>query len=171
MLLIADTSVLINFLNVDRMYLLGKHVPSCVITEHVVAEISELYPKQIQVLRSALDDNHIQVMPVGTPEELDIFVRIQKAGRLGAGESSAIAAALARGYSLAIDDRRAIRDARLLADEMSQQLTILRTQDIVARLIKSSELSLEQADILLVSWRSQHRFDPGIASFAELLSN
>lgn len=169
MLLIADTSVLINFLNVDRMNLIGKHTPRCVITEHVVSEVTEFYPHQKHRLSAALTEGHLQVISVIDESEVDIFGRIQKAGRLGVGESSAIAVALNRGYSLGIDDRRAIKDAQALATAAGITLIVWGTRDIIVRLIRASQLSVAQADVLLVSWRTQHRFDLPIQSFAELI--
>jgi predicted nucleic acid-binding protein len=169
MLLIADTSVLINFLKVDRMHLIGRHVPRCVITEHVVAEVTDLYPQQKDRLSAAVADGHLEVISVTEETEVEMFGRIQQAGRLGVGESSAIAVALNRGYSLGIDDGRAIRDAQALAAAEGVALTVWGTRDIVVRLIQASHLSVEQADVLLVSWRTQHRFDLPIKSFSELI--
>ncbi len=169
MLLIADTSVLINFLKVDRMNLIGRHEPNCVITQHVVDEVTELYPEQRERLQAAIADGHLAVVQVSEDPEIEFFGRIQQTGRLGVGESSAIAVALHRGHSIAIDDRRAIRDAQALAAAEGVVLTVLKTQDIVARLIRAGQLSVEQADVLLVSWRTQHRFHLAIASFSEIL--
>jgi hypothetical protein len=38
------------------------------------------------------------------------------------------------------------------------------------RLIQAGHLSVEQADILIVQWRSQYRFELGIGSFGDLIS-
>jgi len=169
MLLIADTSVLINFLKIDRMNLIGRHAPRCLITEHVVAEVTDLYPDQKDRLSAAIAVGHLEVISVSEEAELDLFGRIQQAGRLGIGEASAIAVALNRGYSLGIDDRRAIKDAQALAAAEGGALTVWGTRDIVVRLIRAGHLSVEQADVLLVSWRTQHRFDLAIRSFSELI--
>jgi predicted nucleic acid-binding protein len=169
MLLIADTSVLVNFLRVDRMVLIGRHEPQCVITQHVVDEVTELYPEQRARLQAALDDGHLAVIQVSEDPEIDIFGRLQRTGRLGVGESSAIAVAFHRGYPIAIDDRPAIRRAEAAAVEEGIALTVLKTPDIIVRLIKAGHLSVEQADVLLVSWRTQHRFHLKIDSFADLL--
>lgn len=168
MLLIADTSVLINFLKIDRMNLIGRHAPRCVITEHVVAEVTALYPDQKDRLGAAIFAGHLEVISVTEEAELELFGRIQRAGRLGVGESSAIAVALNRGYSLGIDDRRAIKDAQALAESEGGALTVWGTREIVVRLIQAGHLSVEQADVMLVSWRTQHRFNLPISSFSEL---
>src|SRR5690242_17433200 len=114
MLLIADTSVLVNFLRVDRMALIGKHEPHCIITQHVVDEVTELYPEQQGRLHAAIADGHLAVAEVSEDPEIDIFGRLQLTGRLGVGESSAIAVAFHRSYPIAIDDRPAIRRAETI---------------------------------------------------------
>jgi hypothetical protein len=169
MLLIADTSVLVNFLNVDRMNLIGRHVPRCVITEHVLEEVTEFYAHQKQRLIVALADGHLEVTKVDDDAEVELFARLQEPGRLGPGECSAIAVALKRGYSLAIDDRRATKDARAVAAMENTSLTVWGTKDIIVRLIKAGVLTVEQADVLLVSWRTQHRFTLDLKSFGQLL--
>jgi predicted nucleic acid-binding protein len=169
MLLIADTSVLINFLKVDRLNLIGRHQPKCVITQHVVDEVTKYYPEQQTRLNAAITDGHLTVISVETPAELQIFGNLQSTGRLGVGECSAIAIALFRDFAIAIDDRRAIKEARALAVNSGKNLAVFGTQDIIVRLIRAGHLTVVQADVLLVTWRTQHSFTLKIQSFAELL--
>jgi len=168
MLLIADTSVLINFLNVDRMYLIGRHDPRCAITEHVLEEVDD--PGQREILQAALRDNHVEVLSVTDDAEVELFAELQRDGRLGAGECSAIAVALRRGFPLGIDDRLAIRRANACAAAENVRVDVYGTRDIVTRLILAGHLSVEQADILLVQWRSQYRFELGIKSFGDVIA-
>lgn len=167
MFLIADASVLINFLKVERMYLVGKHEPRCAITEHVLREISE--PQQKEALRKAVADGHLDVISVNEEAEVELFAELQQNKRLGSGECSAIAVALRRGYALGMDDRVATKQAHAYAAAENVTLTIYGTQEIILRLIQAGNLSVEQADFLLVAWRTQHTFKLGIQSFAELL--
>jgi hypothetical protein len=67
---------------------------------------------------------------------------------LGAGERSAIAVALNRKCSLAIDDSRAIQRALQEAALRENVLSILRTQDIVVELIRKASYP----------WKRQMRF-------------
>jgi predicted nucleic acid-binding protein len=170
-LLIADTSVLINFLKIDRISLLGKHSPRCAIIDHVLAEITDFYPDQQSRLNAAIHEAYVEVTPVTADAEVDLFARLQglPSRPLGAGECSAIAVALTRGYSLAMDDRLAIRHTRAFASSAGAKVQVLTTQDIVVRLIRAGALRIEQADVMLVAWRSQHRFNLPIKSFADLL--
>lgn len=151
------------------MSLIGKHRPNCIITQHVVDEVTELYQEQQERLQAAVADGHLAVIQVSEDPEIDIFGRLQQTGRLGVGESSAIAVAFHRGYPIAIDDRPAIRRAEAVAAEEGVALTVLKTPDIIVRLIRAGHLSVEQADVLLVSWRTQHSFNLKISSFADLL--
>jgi hypothetical protein len=43
-IIVADTSVLINFLRIDRMGLIGAHPASFIATDHVAAEIADAIP-------------------------------------------------------------------------------------------------------------------------------
>ena len=45
-IVVADTSVLINFLRIDRMDLIAAHPASFIATDHVAAEIADTYPEQ-----------------------------------------------------------------------------------------------------------------------------
>jgi predicted nucleic acid-binding protein len=170
-LLIADTSVLINFLNVDQMCLIGKHNPRCAITDHVQAEITDFYPRQQARLSAAISEGHVEVTTVTADAEIELFAKLQALPfrRLGAGECSAITVAIKRGYSLAIDDKRAMQDAQAFAASENANVAVLTTQDIVVRLIRAGVLPVEQADVMLIAWRTQYRFTLPIKSFADLL--
>ena len=45
-IVVADTSVLINFLRIDRMDLIGHHPQRFLATDHVEAELTSDYPDQ-----------------------------------------------------------------------------------------------------------------------------
>ena len=45
-IIVADTSVLINFLKVDRMDLIGAYPRQFLATDHVADEIADAYPEQ-----------------------------------------------------------------------------------------------------------------------------
>src|SRR5580692_11549459 len=137
MLLIADTSVLINFLNVDRMNLIGRHDPRCAVTEHVLEEVDGSYPGQREVFQAALRDGHLDLISVTDDAEIELFASLQRDGRLGSGECSAIAVALQRGYALAIDDRLAAREALARASAKNITLNVYGTRDIIVRLIQA----------------------------------
>jgi len=166
-IVVADTSVLINFLRIDRMDLIGSHPDSFIATEHVAAEITD--PDQQSRYATALSIGHIVEQRVDAPVEAETFLRLSRGGHLGAGERSAIAVALNRNYRLAIQDNRAIRRAIQEAGISGNPVSIVRTQDIVVELIGCEALTVEMADAMLVDWASNHRFTLKISSFQELL--
>ena len=110
-IVVADTSVLINFLRIDRMDLIGAHPASFIATDHVAAEIADTYPDQQARYAAALSAAQLTEQPIHLRSELELFLRLAAKGRLGAGERSAIAVALNRKCALAIDDLRAIQRA------------------------------------------------------------
>jgi predicted nucleic acid-binding protein len=165
----ADTSVLINFLRIDRMDLIGAHPASFIVTDHVAVEIVDTYPEQQARYAAALSAAQISEQRIDDPAELELFLRLAAHGRLGAGERSAIAVALNRKCALAIDDSRAIQRALQEAALRENVLSILRTQDIVVELIRKGVVSVEAADAIHVGWATNHRFKLNIASFQDLL--
>jgi predicted nucleic acid-binding protein len=107
---VIDTSVLINFLVIDRADLLVNHPDYCfVLTDHVRDEVTSFYSEQYGRLQCLLDQNAFEQIRVDSPDELEIFGSLIANKRLGTGESAAIAAAIYRGWVLAIDDVRATR--------------------------------------------------------------
>lgn|SRR5215813_13480842 len=168
-IIVADTSVLINFLRIDRMDLIGEHPASFIATDHVAAEIADTYPDQQARYNEALKAGLLDEQRVDDTVELELFLQMAERGRLGAGERSAIAVALNRKCALAIDDSRAIKRAIEEAGITGSSLSIVRTQDIVVELIKQSILSVEAADVIHAEWATNHRFKLKIMSFGDLL--
>ncbi len=168
-IVIADTSVLINFLRIDRMDLIGAHPASFIVTDHVADEIADSYPDQQVRYNAALAAGLLDQQRIDDLAEVEIFLRLAERGRLGAGERSAIAVALNRGYALAIDDTRAMYRALEEAEVVGNALTILRTQDIVVELIRGGIVSVEAADAIHIEWAANHRFRLKISSFRDLL--
>ncbi|MCI0525811.1 MAG: hypothetical protein L0Y75_11155 [Acidobacteria bacterium] len=168
-IVVADTSVLINFLRIDRMDLIGAHPASVIATDHVAAEIADTYPDQQARYAAALSAAQISEERIDDPAELELFLRLAAHGRLGAGERSAIAVALNRKCALAIDDSRAIQAGIAEAGVAGSPLSIVRTQDIVVELIRKGAISIRAADAILVDWAANHRFKLKIASFQDLL--
>lgn len=164
-ILITDTSVLINFLNIDRIDLLSHYPGMFFITEHVVHEVTTAYADQANILNQSLDDRIITVVSVNEEVELEIFARLLNEHRLGPGECSAIACAIHRKYYLAIDDMA----ARKKAAKESADLIMINTQDIIITLIKSQALTVAEADQIKARWESEFRFALKIKSFSELL--
>lgn len=162
---LLDSSVLINFLAVDRVDLLGAHPElHFLITPHVRAEISEHYPDQVQRLLSALSSGALEGTRVEGMDELALFAQIVGDG-FGAGESAAIAAAIHRKLPLAIQDSA----ARKRAIRIAPSLTILTTEDVIVAQIRATALTVEAADAIKAVWETRHRFRIKAKSFRDLL--
>lgn len=160
-ILITDTSVLINFLNLNRMDLLGIFPGMFVITQHVLAEVTNEFPIQQKILQDALGQKILEVIIVDSMEELCLFGQLMGDSRLGAGECSAIACAIHRNYALAMDDIQACKQAKRFAKD----LEILSTANIMGILVNHDAISYQEADEIKDELKFKHRFDLKIESF------
>lgn len=166
-IVVSDTSVLINFLKIDRLDLLEKCSFNFLITDHVRSEISDSFPDQFQRFQVGLQKNILKEISVTESAELELFASLLKKGHLGTGECSAISVAIHRKYTLAIDDHVAIKSALLLAP----YIPVLRTQDLMVQMIQEDILNIAGADLILHEWATKHRFKLKIKSFSEVFLN
>ena len=162
---ITDTSVLINFLVLDRACLL-KCVPThrFVVTDHVRSEVTAHYHEQLQRLEQAFSAQILEEITVSDLAEVQLFAKLTATG-LGIGECSAIAVAVHRQLILAIDDKRATKKVASLGLD----LTILTTESLMVLLIQHGALSVDEADALKLDWEQNHRFRLPFGSFADRL--
>jgi predicted nucleic acid-binding protein len=162
---ITDTSVLVNFLVIDRTDLLSR-LPNhrFVVTDHVRAEVTEIYPDQLRRLEAAFDAGTMEEIRVTDLQEVQLFAQLTAIG-LGTGECSAIAVAAHRRLALAIDDKRALKKIRSAGFD----LAIHSTESIVVLLLQHSVLTVAEADALKQEWEQNHRFRLGFTSFAQRL--
>jgi hypothetical protein len=164
-IVIADTSVLINFLAIDRMDLIQRHSCRFFITDHVRHEVTTHYSEQVSRLDLALEQGILEEIQVTDPDEVETFARWTGLQRFGNGECACIAVALHRQFTLAMDDKQAIKHAR----RSCETLDILTTQDLMLSMIKEDLLGIAEADAIKHDWGSCHRFQLKITSFGDLL--
>lgn len=162
-IVITDTSVMVNFLALDRVELLAR-LPDYrfAVTDHVRAEVTAHYKDQLQRLEQAIAKGILQEISVTALEEVELFAKLTATG-LGVGECSAIAVASHRKHPLAIDDKRAIKKLTKLKID----LTIYTTESLVVLLIQNGALTVEEADAMKDDLERNHRFRLPFASFAE----
>jgi predicted nucleic acid-binding protein len=165
-IVVADTSVLVNFLRIDRMDLIGRYPRRFLATDHVDAEITSSYPDQRLRYQRAVASRLLDTCSVVDPEEVELFLRLRPGDRLGAGECSALAVAIHRKLSIAIDDNRAVRRA---VRDLGAKLEIVRTVDVMVTLIRAGLLDVVDADQIKELWVQQHRFRIKATSFRDLL--
>lgn len=165
-IIVSDTSVLINFLKIDRLDLLGNCSLHFLVTDHVRGEITDSFPEQLQRFQSGLQQHILEEISVAETTEIEIFSTLMQQGKLGIGECSAISVAIHRKHPLAIDDSLAIKSTLSLAPH----LPILRTQDLMVKMIQEGVLNISDADSILQDWAKNHRFKLKIMTFKELLT-
>lgn len=117
-LLVADTSVLVNLAVLDRLDLFSAtgfqaHVPN-----HVVAEVKR--EQQRQRLNRAIAAGQLTEIEITELKELTEFAAMRK--RFDEGESAAMAVAFTRGWTVAVDEARAVR--RAVLDRLGEDLLI-----------------------------------------------
>jgi predicted nucleic acid-binding protein len=166
-IVVADTSVLLNFLKIGRMDLIGSHPRRFLATDHVENEIID--ETQRAAFLAAVASGHLDTCTVNDPREVELFLRLAPGVRLGAGECSALAVAVNRGHAIAIDDNRALNRAFRDAGLGSVRIEIIRTPDVMIALIRSGVLTVEKADRIKDEWAREHRFRINAATFADLL--
>jgi predicted nucleic acid-binding protein len=160
---ITDTSVLINFLVLDRAGLLARlSTHRFVVTDHVRAEITAHYHEQLQRLEQAFTDQILQEISVDELAEVQLFAELTATG-LGIGECSAIAVAVHRQLTLAIDDKQAIKKVT----NLGFTVPILTTEALMVLLIQHGTLSVAVADKMKLEWENNHRFRLTFSSFSE----
>jgi predicted nucleic acid-binding protein len=163
---ITDTSTLVNFLRIGRVDLLaGLTSYRFVVTDHVRYEVASFYPAQLSNFEFAHLAGHVVEITLDTPADRTVFAEL-KALRLGDGECASIAAALNRGFPLAIDDIR----ARKKAVARDPSLRLLDTIGLMVEAIQAGLLTVAEADTIKVDWETNHRFiKKHFSSFAELI--
>jgi predicted nucleic acid-binding protein len=168
-IVVADTSVFINFLKIDRMDLIGACPCRFLATDHVAAEIADSYSEQQTRYQAAVTAQQLDTCTVADSAEIALFRRLGRGQRLGCGECSAIAVAVNRRFALAIDDNRAVNRALCAAGLAGHKLEMLRTQDVMLTLIRVAVLDVAEADLIKETWAQHHRFRINATSFRDLL--
>lgn len=159
--IIADASVLINLIHIQRLPLLDSLPFSWYVPDAVVAEVT--FPDQAAELAAALDSGLITLDSCTEPSELAIYAELRQ--RLGRGESACLAIAEARGWIVACDEGRAF------ANEASRRVgesQILNTPGILLLGIRAGVLSVDEADQAKALLETR-RYRMTFGSFGELL--
>ena len=165
-IVIADTSVLINFLRVNRVGLLARLSYEFLITDNVHNEVTTLYPDQLNCLKEAIEAGIIRVYRVESPEEHALLLKTRKESRrLGVGEASALAAAVLNKWTFAVDDKAAIKHCR----KHYPSTPLIGTADLMCALIQHGALTVQAADVIKDDWAENHSFRLKLGSFADLI--
>jgi predicted nucleic acid-binding protein len=161
LLVVCDTSVLINFLIVGRLDLLSQN-PEFVflVTEHALHEVTD--PSQHEMLAQTVRQGQITAIEVNNPAELATFAELTRV--LGSGEAAALAAASHRDLAVATDDGHARRHV----ENRLGPGRILTTPGILLKAIQGRVLTVSEADRIKAKLESR-RFRMSFGSFADLV--
>ncbi|MFQ5852292.1 MAG: hypothetical protein ACE5JU_17135 [Candidatus Binatia bacterium] len=152
LLVVTESSFLINFLAIDRMDILGGlgqfkfHV-----VDHVTAEIR--YPDQQARLRAALAAGIVSEFEITDPVEILLYDELRKV--LGDGESASLAVAVSRRWIIAADEKGRFR--KELFERIGEDY-LLDTPGALLAAIKSRVISISEAEELREALR-RHRFE------------
>ena len=165
---IIETSVLINFLRINRVDLLARHpIYRFVVIDYVRQEVTNRSGDQLIRLETALKAGllHGDIEPKDVSlAELQAYADLQSI-KIGDGERGAIAAAYARGHAIAINDYRALKKL----PEAYKSLHLEDTTSLMVTLIRASVLSVDEADAIKADWEANHRFRLTFPSFGDLV--
>lgn len=146
-----DTSVLVNFLLIDRTRVLGD-LPGLRfhVLNHVVQEVVKEPPRSR--LQSALFNSHLstfEMTDLGATADYEIL-----RARLGDGEAATIAAATHNGWVIGLDERRRAKKEAIARVGVNR---LINTAGILVRSVQTGVLSLNEAEQIRVEL-STHRF-------------
>ncbi len=157
--IVLDTSVLLNFVRIDRMDLLQPLAVPLLVPEDVLAEVAR--PAQRAVLDAAISAGQLVVESIRAPAEVALFAELARPGRFGPGERAVMAVALTRGMAAGLQERLAAAEMR----RRDKAARIIMTEDIVLCAIKTGAITVSSADGLLRDWRAHHRFASRVTTF------
>jgi predicted nucleic acid-binding protein len=161
-IVVADTSVPINLIHVDRTDLLGALDPlRFVVPDAVIAEVT--HPEQATELAAALDAGYLYRESGTDPAEVALYLGLRRA--FAKGEAAALGMAQSRGWMVACDERGPfVREAakRLGAGRLTN------TPGLMLLAIRRGVLTVGEADELK-GLLEEKRFKMRFGSFQDLL--
>lgn len=162
LLVVADSSFLINFLLLDQMALLGGlREFSFRVLNHVTAEVR--YEVQQARLQAALAADIVSEIEITAPAEIILYDELRRV--LGDGEAASLALAVSRRWVIAADEKGRFR--RELFERLGENY-LLDTVGALVTAIKVGVITVEQAEALRVQLR-ENRFEMDPRPFHELM--
>jgi predicted nucleic acid-binding protein len=162
LLVVADSSFLINFLTVDRMDILSKLTRMRFhMVNHVRAEVR--YDDQRARLEAAMDRGVITEIEITDPGEIRLYDEFRRF--LGDGESASLAVAVSRRWVIAADEKGRFR--RELFARLGEGY-LLDTLGALLTAIRASAITVQEAETLRAQLR-ENRFEMDLTPFEQLL--
>ena len=161
-LVILDTSCLINFLILDRMDIFQRlRGYTFVVPNHVVAEVKD--ETQRARLTAALAAQIVTEIEITDLEEITLYAGFRRV--LGDGESACLAVAATRRWVLAADEKGRLR--REVHERLGEPY-LVNTPGILVSAIQAGILSIEEAEAIR-EVLARNRFVMDIPPFKDLL--
>lgn len=159
---VADTSVLINFIHARRLHLFGVlNDFRFVVAEQAVEEVTR--PEQAEALEDAIRSGHVEPETSTDIAEIGLYTELRHI--LGRGEAASLAMAEFRGWLLACDEKgRFLREAR----ERLGENRLINTPGLIVLAIRGGHLSVQQADEIK-GVLEMRRFKMPFESFADVV--
>lgn len=157
-----DANVLINLCQVGRLSVLSR-LPGYefAVLREVVGEI--VRPDETRQVEQAVAAGWVRIDELWAVREVALYAELRR--RMGAGESASLAAACARGWAVASDERRAFRREAVARLGPGR---ILTTPGLYLLAIRVGVLGVEEADADKAVLEGK-RFRMGFGSFRELV--
>jgi predicted nucleic acid-binding protein len=115
----------------------------------------------VAALDAALADGWISEDKISAMVEVALFAQLAARGALGIGERAVIAIAATRGWGAALQDK----PAREEAQRRNKAMDLHSSESFVREAIEHGVITYDEADALLVEWRTQHRFRTLLTTF------
>lgn len=161
-LIVADTSFLVNFLHLNRMDLLGDlglyafHVPN-----HVIAEVK--YDEQRTRLNAAIDGGILTELEITDQVEIALYADLRRF--LGDGESACLSVAVTRRWAVAADEKGRLR--REIVARLGETY-LLNTPGALVAALRAGILSVSEAEDIRREL-ARRRFVMKVPPFGDLL--
>jgi predicted nucleic acid-binding protein len=161
-LVVVDTSCLINFLIVDRLDIFGAlQGYTFVVPNHVVAEVTDA--TQRARLEAALTARVVTEIEITDLAEIETYIALRRV--LGDGESACLAIAATRGWVIAADEKGRLR--REVYERLGEA-ALVNTPGILVAAIQAGILTADGAETLRAEL-AKNRFVMDIPPFSELI--
>jgi predicted nucleic acid-binding protein len=162
-LVVADTSFLVNFLAINRMDILaGLRAYAFRVPNHVVIEVE--YEDQKERLHAALAGGLLSEIEITDLSEIALYAELRDF--LGDGESACLAVAATRRWVIATDEKRRLR--REIFERLGEGY-LLDTPGALVAALRAGILTAPEAEAIRQEL-AQHRFVmTDVPPFEELL--
>ncbi|RJQ79194.1 MAG: hypothetical protein C4519_11145 [Desulfobacteraceae bacterium] len=160
--ILTDANVLINLIHIGQLDLL-RQIPGYrfVVPEHVRAEVTQ--DAKARHLAAAMANEVLEFTAITELDEMALYAELHRT--LGQGESSCLAIAVYRGFSIASDEKKTFRRT---ADKYIGEERLMTTPDLILSAIRAGLVTVTKAD----QWKRElerRRFKMNFDSFQDLL--